>query len=406
MVKKLCALFLVLVIAVASAMTASAVIEMPKIDAPYGIVYKVYDDTVAERVSISCCFTDEYTAFSSMPNEESQQKYGFINASTYVQIDYRIDGGEWQADEVWETTPNAAQYGGNVPTGDTVRTFDLLYLINDSDIQNAGALAIKDEKGRNVYDLDNHTLEFRMRTAMIYTNRITQVATSEWSEIIKVERNKDFGKAPDKLDAPIVYNPKVAYFDGTQMPYLTFDVRTPESIKKAEAWLSTQEPTFIEMAVEIDKGNGSWEETSFSSTSGHYVNETKAVSLLPLDVADAVDMKIRVRYRAYLKEETLLSEYSEEMQFAVPRWEEGKGVLHAKCQVCGICKPVFGLCVFVVGGIALLVAVVAAVPIKMYVDTGKVKKAAEEKERQRKIKEEREAYDKSKQDKKNKNKKG
>lgn len=405
MVKKYLALILALVVISLSAITANATVELTEIDAPYGIVYKVYDDTVAERVSISCMFTDDYAAMTGMSNEESQQKYGYINASTYVQIDYRIDGGEWHADEIWETTPNAAQYGGNVPSGDTVRTFDLLYLINESDIKNAGALAKKDKDGRNVFDLDNHTLEFRMRTSMTYTVRAAQIITSEWSEIVKVERNKDFGKAPAELEAPEIYNAHIAYHEN-EMPYLAFDVKTPESIKKAEAWLSTQEPTYISMLVDIDRGNGTWESANFSVSSSHYANETKAVYLDATDVEDVSEMKIRVRYVAYLKDKTLYSDYSDVLEFSVPRWVEGKGIMHAKCKVCGICYPIFGQCMFVIGGILLLVAIVAAVPVKMKIDKVNAKKAAEEEERQRKLAEERKAYDKAKKDKKNKNKKG
>ncbi len=405
MVKKYLALILALVVISLSAITANATVELTEIDAPYGIVYKVYDDTVAERVSISCMFTDEYAAMTGMSNEESQQKYGYINASTYVQIDYRIDGGEWHADEIWETTPNAAQYGGNVPSGDTVRTFDLLYLINESDIKNAGALAKKDKDGRNVFDLDNHTLEFRMRTSMTYTVRAAQIITSEWSEIVKVERNKDFGKAPAELEAPEIYNAHIAYHEN-EMPYLAFAVKTPESIKKAEAWLSTQEPTYISMLVDIDRGNGTWESANFSVSSSHYANETKAVYLDAADVEDVSEMKIRVRYVAYLKDKTLYSDYSDVLEFSVPRWVEGKGIMHAKCKVCGICYPIFGQCMFVIGGILLLVAIVAAVPVKMKIDKVNAKKAAEEEERQRKLAEERKAYDKAKKDKKNKNKKG
>ncbi len=405
MVKKYLALILTLVVVSVSAITANATVELTEIDAPYGIVYKVYDDSVAERVSISCMFTDEYAAMTGMSNEESQQKYGFINATTYVQIDYRIDGGEWQADEVWETTPNAARYGGNVPAGDTVRTFDLLYLINESDIKNVGALAKKDKDGRNVFDLDNHTLEFRMRTSMTYTVRAAQVITSEWSEIIKVERNKDFGKAPTELEAPKIYNAQVSYHEN-EMPYLAFDVKTPESIKKAEAWLSTQEPTYISMLVEIDRGNGTWESANVSVSSSHYANETKAIYLDAVDVDDVSEMKIRVRYVAYLKDKTLYSDYSDVLEYSVPRWVEGKGIMHAKCKVCGVCYPIFGKCMFVIGGIILLVAIIAAVPVKMKVDKVNAKKAAEEEERQRKLEEERKAYDKAKKDKKNKNKKG
>ena len=405
MVKKYLALIMALIVISVSAVTANASVELTEIDAPYGIMYKVYDDSVAERVSISCMFTDDYAAMTGMSNEESMQKYGFTDASTYVQIDYRIDGGEWHYDTIWETTPTAATYGGNVPSGDTVRSFDLLYLINESDITNAGALAKKDKDGKTVFDLDNHTLEFRMRTSMTYTDRIIQVITSEWSEIIKVERNKDFGKAPTELEAPKIYNAQVAYHEN-EMPYLAFDMKTPESIKKAEVWLSTQEPTYISTLIEIDRGNGTWENANLSVSSSHYANETKGIYLDAADVDDVSTMKVRVRYVAYLKDKTLYSDYSDVLEFSVPRWVEGKGIMHAKCKVCGICYPIAGQCMFVIGGIVLFIAIIVAVPVKMKVDKVKAKKAAEEEERQRKLEEERKAYDKAKKDNKNKNKKG
>lgn len=404
MVKKYLALILALVMISVSAITANATVELTEIDAPYGIQYSIYNDGVAERISISCLFTDDYAAMSGMSNEESQQKYGFINASTYVQIDYRIDGGDWQSNPDWGTIPTSAVYGGNVPAGDTVRTFDLLYLINETDIKNAGALAIKDDKGKTVFDLDNHTLEFRMRTTMTYTDRITQVVPSEWSDIIKVERDHDAGKAPEELEAPKIYNAQVAYMDD-DMPYLAFDLKTPESIKEAEAWLSTQEPTYVTLLIELDRGDGAWESVNLSVSEGHYVNETKAIYLSASDLEDVSEMKIRTRYVAYLKDKTLYSDYSDVLEYSVPRWVEGKGIMHAKCKVCGICHPIFGQCMFVIGGILLLVAVIAAVPVKMKVDRINAKKAAEEEEKQRKLEEERKAYDKAKKDKKNKNKK-
>ncbi len=405
MIKRCFALLIVLIVAAMSVTVASAAVEL-EIDTPYGIIYKVSgENNSSERVSISCIFSDEFAALTSADNEENMTKYGIINATAYVQVDYCIDGGDWHEEQVWGTTPTEAPYVGNVTPGDTVKHLDLLYLLNDYDIENAGALAVKDENGRYVFDLDNHTLEFKLRIALLYTkDGRMQVTTSEWSEAIKVERDKDFGEAPTELDVPIVNAPVVAYQEN-QMPYLTFFVRTPESIKEAEAWLFTQEPATVSLQIEIDKGDGSWQSVNYSSN-GNYVNETKAIYLDVPDVADASTMKVRAMYVAYLKDKTLTSDYSEVLEFSVPRWEEGKGIMHAKCQFCGICRPIFGKCMFVVGGIVLLVAVIAAVPVKMMIDRAKVKKAEAEKERQRKIKEEREAYDKLKKDKKNKNKKG
>lgn len=409
MKRALSVLFVIILLAV-SVLPAGAVVDLTSIEAPYGVVYRVYNDTVAERVSVSCLFTDNYAAISNMTNEESMKKYGISNINTYIQIDYRIDGGEWQADDVWETTPTASEYGGQVANGETVRTFDLLYLVNESTRNKIGDIAKTNEKGQHVFDLDKHKLEFRMRTSMLYTrNNVDQVITSEWTEVVTVKRDVDFGKVPSELEAPELYNPRIEYREEDEMPYLAFDIKTPESIKEAEAWLSTQMPTYISLNVEILKGDGTWEDAQFSGEGGHYSNETKTVYLSAVDVDDVSKMKIRARYSTYIETENgtqpLTSDYSDAIEFEVPRWAEGKGIVHARCKVCAICHPIFGQCMFVLGGIILVVLVVAAVPLKMYLDKVKKKKAAEEKEKKRKLEEERKAYDKAKQEKKNKNKK-
>ncbi len=408
--KKTLAFFTVLMLLVLSAMPASAVMELQEIDAPYGVVYKVYNDTEAERVSISCLFTDEYASISDMTNAESYAAYGITDIYTYVQIDYKIDGGDWHHSEVWETTPDAAKYGGQVPKGDTVRVFDLLYLINESTREDAGSLAKTNERGKYVFDLDNHTLEFRMRTTMGYMtkNNVGQVTTSAWTETIKVERDADFGESPKELEAPYAYEPRVEYGDD-EMPYLAFDIRTPESVKESGAWLATQAPTYIQLLVEIDRGDGTWEEQSSYVYDSHLANESKLIYLSATDLDDASDMRVRARYVTYIETENgtqaLYSEYSDELSFSVPRWKEGKGILHARCSVCAICHPIAGQCMFVLGGILLVVLAIAAIPLKMYLDKVKKRKAAEEAEKQRKLEEERKALEKAKLEKKNKNKK-
>ena len=104
-------------------------------------------------------------------------------------------------------------------------------------------------------------------------------------------------------------------------------------------------------------------------------------------------------------ENPIYSEESETLKVVAPRWEEGKGVLHAKCTTCGICKPVFGKCAFIVFGIVAAVLVVAAIIAKIQLDKVRAKKAEAEAERQRKIEADKQKYNELKKAKKEKNKK-
>lgn len=364
---------------------ASAVITIERADAPYDVVYSVYNDTYCDRISVSCLLTDNLAAMTSMSDKESAEKYGATNIYAYLQLDYRIDGGEWQADEVWETTPTASTYGVQLMPGEVVKTMDLLYLANDSALEDAGVLAKVDSDGKRTFDLDNHTLEFRIRVSMGLTRKINEVVTSEWTDTITVKRGNNYGEAPKELDAPQLLNLEVKQDSEDKCPYLTFFVKMPESVKKAESWLSTQMPTYISTQYFLDNGSGNWTDVQVYSPSGSsYSNETKFLYLSNTDVTDVSTMKVRARYQVYLQNsEQMLSEFSETLSVDTPRWVEGKGILHAKCKVCGVCRPIFGICDFVILGVVIVAAVIAIVPIKMSIDRKKAQKALEEEEKKR-----------------------
>ena len=389
-----------------SALWAQAAEGLDTIDMPYAIQYSVGGDGTSERITISCALTDDFAALTA--DESVKTKHGISLSYGYVQLDYRIDGGDWQYTKEWDTKPEASTYGSSLNTGETAKTLDLLYLTNESAVEAAGDLVVKTEDGKKVFDFENHSLEFRLRTVL--TGRVEMgnfIMQSDWTEPVAVERNAPVPEIPKEFEAPVVSNARVEYMADTDMPYISFEVKTPESIKIAQTVYSAHVGSGLALVGYI-YADGNWERVSISSSGSYYSNETKSIYLDDADLEDESLVKIKLCYMTYDDEDNqIYSEETEVIKLTVPRWVEGKGLLHAKCTTCGICTPVFGnVCMFVLCGISAAVIVVAAVIIKMQADEAAVRRAEAEEERQRKLEAERAAYNAAKQAKKQKNKKG
>lgn len=367
------------------------------VDAPYSIKYSVYNDGNNERVIVSCLLTDELARLTANPGNGITQAYG------YIQADYRIDGGEWQYTTDWDTQPDICDYGISISSGATVTSFDIMYLTNQTAVDNAGVLVKTLESGERVFDLENHSLEIRLRASVGYISTGSYITHSDWTEVIKIER-KDAPELPTEFEAPEISNLQVHYTD-EEAPYFTFDVKTPESMKEAQSMYLAYVPSGFQLKCYVDYGDG-WTDTSMSSSGGFFSNETKTVRFTSSTFDDEKTFKFKLSYLIYDSDDNAIySEESEVLKDVAPRWKEGKGVMHAKCTTCGICKPIFGKCMFIVFGIVAVVLVVAAIIAKIQLDKVRAKKAEAEAERQRKIEEDKAAYNARKQANKEKNKK-
>lgn len=397
MKKFLCAVITLLVLFTA-AFPCSAYGTVESVDAPYDIKYSVYDDGNNERVIISCLLTDKLAELTAKPADGISQVYG------YIQADYRIDGGEWHHTAQWDTQPDSCDYVATVLSGATVLSFDLLYLTNQKAVDNAGELVKTLENGKKVFDLDNHSLEFRLRACVGYISTGSFITHSGWTETVKVERKEKPELPVTGFEAPLVSNLEIHYTDETA-PYLTFDVKTPESMKQAQSEYLAYKPSSFQLKCFVDYGEG-WMEASMSSSGSFFSNETKTVRFDSSVFDDEKKVKIKLSYLIYdSNDNPIYSAESDVLEAVAPRWKEGKGALHAKCTTCGICRPIFGQCMFIVFGIAAVVLVIAAVIAKMQLDKKRAEKAQAEEERQRKIQADKEKYNALKQAKKEKNKK-
>ncbi len=392
-------------------LTASAVIKLDQLEPPHHVQFRVYDDGYCERVNISCVFSEQFTNFTLCSEEERQEKYGMENAAFFWQLDYRIDSGEWQYNSLWDSDPTSPSFYKQLAVGDCVRAMELFYLNDAQNRELAGGLCKVDDKKavdgstRYVFDLANHALYFRMRLAVRYhVGQDTRMLVSDWTNPVTVTRDNTPGKAPTELEKPLLRDAQVKYDEGTEMPYLAVRFDTPESIKEAEAWLTVHKQSQIAVDAVLKVGDQE-KNVTLSTLVGYASDEEKYIMLEPSDCDDARTVTLKVRYLTYLDDQPLTSPFSDEVSFDVPRWTAEKGLTHPKCKVCGFCRPIFGLCMFLWLGILLIVGIVVGVVLKMKLDKKKAQKARAEEERQRKIAAEQEARRKLKEEKKLKNKK-
>ncbi|HBL40305.1 MAG TPA: hypothetical protein DDY98_01525 [Ruminococcaceae bacterium] len=410
--KKITAWLLTVVILLASTVPAWATIELEELDVPYKIKYQVYDDGYCERVNVSCLFTDRFTNFLLYSDAEREEKYNIEQILPYLQLDYRIDGGAWHYNSLWDSDVTNPSFCRQLYAGDTVRSLELFYLNNADNRELAGNLCKVDSKktpdntDRYVFDFENHSLYFRLRLATnIYVDGESRILTSDWSDVYTVRRDADFGKAPTELEKPVIRDAQVKYSESNEMPYLSLRFDTSEATKEAEGWFSSQTQSQIGVEALLNTGSGDYEEVSMNTQTGYTTEDEKIIYLDTSDCDDAHTMKLKIRYVTYVDNEPLYSDYSDEVSFSVPRWTEETGVTHPKCKLCGICHPIFGLCMFIWLGILLVVALIVGIILKMKIDKVKAQKAFEEEERQKKIEAEQEARRKLKEEKKLKNKK-
>ena len=388
------------------AFSAQAAEGLDKIDAPYMVEYKVASDGTSERIIIACALTDDFASLTG--SRATMMKHGISTAYSYVQLDYRIDGGDWQYTKEWDSKPDASFYGSVLNVGETVKTLDLLYLTNETAVKAAGELAVKTEDGKRVFDFENHSLDFRLRVVFAGTIEAGNfIMLSDWTEPVSVKRDAPSPETPKTFEAPEISNVRVEYVEGTDMPYIAFDAKVPESIKQAQIIYTTHVNSGLILRAYVDMGEG-FEQVTISSTGSYFSNEEKKIYFNSTDFDDEKLVKVKCCYLAYDEADNqLFSEESEIFKVVAPRWQEGKGLLAAKCTTCGICTPIGGkLCLFIFFGIAAAVIIVVAVVAKMQLDKARVRKAEEEEERQKKLEAERAAYNAKKQQNKQKNKKG
>lgn len=281
------------------------------------------------------------TEYATINDDEIfYKKYNLSEPYRGIQIDWKIDDGEWLATPDWDTLSIevagfwlswTAAFDAGIDFGDTsnrkkIGIADLLHLaeeekgfFKDSVIETADE---NDEPIRH-FDFENHTLNFRIRNYVTYYIGETSDRTcilSDWSETVSI--GKDGNQAelvkPEKIDAPTLSQLDFigTYIDDEGEAHSTCEifVDIPQSVYDAEMYYTiiegkydfiNQEFPFV-LQVEYKILDGEWR--------GAYVCDAEKITggIREIDIYEAGELsKIALRARFINEEdETIFSDWS------------------------------------------------------------------------------------------------
>ncbi len=264
-------------------------------------------------------------------DEAMREIYGLDDMSLVMQIDYKIDDGEWQYDAAWDEEiygcdfvnctcwphagdwlcDNASVLGG----GDENMT-------DYENIKDALVWIYNDYYGydRPNFDDENHTVTFRARYMLQYSDAETyetQAFFSDWSEEQSIGKDGNQGEltAPAALPAPQISNLQVLTEEAGNY-YMTFELFYPIEMAYADyyyynmnSWFFDWQGTVGVLYAEININNTGWQEVAVINgswvTGGTRIIDSEDTDGIPFTDYDYIQLRVRQCYS-----EPLTGDYS------------------------------------------------------------------------------------------------
>ena len=250
------------------------------------------------------------------------EAYGLEDMSLVMQIDYRIDDGEWQYDAAWDEEIYGCDFYNGIcwpHAGDWL--CDNATVLGGSDenmtdyenIKDALVWVYNDYHGYDCpnFDDENHTVTFRARYMLQYTDSETyetQAFFSDWSEEQSIGKDGNQGEltAPTALPAPQISNLQVL----TEVAgnyYMTFELFYPIEMAYADyyyynmnSWYFDYQGTVGDLYAEININNTGWQEVAvingFWFTGGTRVIDSEDTNGISFTDYDYIQLRVRQRH--------------------------------------------------------------------------------------------------------------
>ena len=397
MYKRIISLFIMVIIAAASAVTAFAEgLPFDDIGVP-GDLYFTFSYPNEGNESIEAVFTvpDDLASLRGKTSEQQEKFYG----SAYeccIQFDWSIDSEDaWHSDETWDSPD------GDFPfqrlTGSFVEKTELFYFAYEEAVERCkGALTVetlKDAESEETvdvhsFDFDAHTLYVKARF-FVYEYSTGKCYTGEWTDAHSVNDDFDGSNTPDaykgseKGAAPVISNARI---DGS---VVMFDLNFDDTTKREAYLLKCSGNADLNIESQIRFDGGSWDYWMLGTELTPYVVGTKVLSLRDEHLSSRIEFRCRLIGNAYNDIPGYNSGWSnilviENGEVSLEKNNDPfdekpaktQKVDDGKCGVCGICPfHPFGICMFIWISLA---AVVIAIIVYNVIMIKKKKKRAEE----------------------------
>lgn len=353
---------------------------------------------------------------SNIGEDTFAEKYKCRLDVYYLQIDCKVDGGDWHYVPEWDVDeyPQEGQPYDMVlyqrlwasETQSTYRStgafIDPWYGRDDD--SNAGFLKpLIKEDGENAYlDLDNHTLSFRLRYLIKYNNdtmteeeleanewQDSSYLYSDWSDEISIGKNGTQVElaAPEKIEAPTIS--QLTYIEGERdddnvtslwKVFVDFPKSNGDAAKYYEIIEDAFEPLQAILEYRVLKNGewGEWTETYWGNSDWLF-SMWKDFEVQGADENDSIEFRVHILNNVDREKNSdysnVLSCYAGTVFDTEPVTcgTEQKGTdleptdldvkpENKKCKVCGIClvQPL-GICLFI--WLAIILAVIILVII-------------------------------------------
>ena len=276
------------------------------------------------------------TEYATIDDDEIfNSKYNVSDPYRGIQIDWKIDDGEWLATPEWDTLeidiPEfwlswTAAFDAGIDFGDTsnrkkISLADLLYLAEEEKgFFGDAVIETVDENDEPIrhFDFENHTFNFRIRNYVAYYIRESTDKAyifSDWSETVSIgkEGNQEELVKPEKIDAPTLSQLDFigSYTDDEGDVHSTCEVFVdiPQSVYDAEMYYAIIEGRnglfdggypFV-LQIEYKVFDGEWR--------GAYVCDAEKITggIREIDLNGAGELsKISLRARFFDEEEGII----------------------------------------------------------------------------------------------------
>ncbi len=319
-----------------------------------------------------------------------EQQYGCNVDFANIQLDCKIDGGNYQYQPSWdksefqEDIPYDLLFRTQSGEQNTAETFRMGSAIMDASYsgEQQGFMKelIRHDGDEDILDLENHTVTIRGRYIVKYRNDDGEsFLTSAWSNEISFGKNgtQKTLEAPSRIEAPQIsefkYERGFTNDAGNRTSEWTLYVKYLESQHNANMYYAVNGHSDALAAVtEYRVNGGEWQETYWGNpdwlTTGY-----KHFSTPDTKESDKIEFRVHLENRA---DDNLQGEYSQilvakngNVADYVPEeamGEEGTAKLEShKCKVCGICpiQPL-GICLFIWIAIILIIIILIAVMMR------------------------------------------